>query len=47
MGSFRKNGGKKPGMDGIQYLLKTAAVRNSATENTGSKDTMKSVPYRF
>lgn len=44
MGSFRRNEGKKPGMDGIWYLLKPATMRNSTTENTVSKDIMKIVP---
>lgn len=41
MGSFGRNEGKKPGMGGGWYLLKTTAMRNSATENTVSKDIME------
>lgn len=46
MGSFRRHEGKHPGMDGIWYLLKTSAMRNSTTENTLSEDTMKKAAIR-
>ena len=41
MGSFRRNEGKYPGMDGIWYLLKITTIRNSTTQNTVSEDGKK------
>lgn len=41
MGSFRRNEGKYPGMDGIWYLLKSTTMRNSTTESTVAEEIMK------